>query len=204
MMQTNAVRAGAGRKVGLYVETVAVGAPKCRLCECKLGSGDDAQAMVCGECRGRPEAKRLGPVPAAGPVPKGARDFTPADRSLIRAVGGYMPVNKLLATLNARLAVDLGPDAAGYTLEQLGTELATLGIASAQAANEKGRASSGPGPDWAALRRLLAQARASGVLDQITEQTIDDFAIVFSLNAAQVLQIKDVILKSQEEETSNG
>lgn len=208
MMETATAREG--RTVGCYVETVLVGVQRCRLCECKLGTGDDVQALVCVECAGRPEAARLGPPPAAGGVPKGAREFTAADKSLIRAVGGYMPVGKLLTTLNTRLVADLGPDAARYTLEQLGMELEAQGVTVAPAARatSDGQAARGGlvegGNDWAALRRMIGQARRSGVLAQISEQTIDDFAVVYSLSAAQVLHLKEVILKSQEQEVGDG
>lgn len=210
MMQTAAANAGDGRTVGCYVETIRVGVQRCRLCECKLGEADDFEALVCVECSGRPEAKRLGPPPAAGTVPKGAREFTAADKSLIRAVGAYMPVGKLLTTLNTRLVADLGPDAARYTLEQLGMELEAQGVAAKPAPREAGEAGGRDGGvqergnDWAALRRMIGQARRSGVLAKISEQTIDDFAVVYSLSAAQVLHLKEVILKSQEQEVGNG
>lgn len=205
MMQATMATVGEARTVGMYVETVRVGVQRCRLCECKLGARDNPETLVCAECADRPEAQRLGPPPAAGTVPKGAREFTPADQSLIRAVGGYMPVSKLLTILNTRLSADLGPDAARYTLEQLGMELEAQGVAAKLSARSSGdgaarEGAEGRGTDWAAMRRLIAQARRSGVLAQISEQTIDDFAVVYSLSAAQVLHLKEVILKSQETE----
>jgi hypothetical protein len=38
------------------------------------------------------------------------------------------------------------------------------------------------------------------VLDKVTRQLIDDFAVVFSLNGRQVLQLHDVLLKAKEDE----
>lgn len=159
-------------------------APRCRLCTCRLheGSNDDLDRALCGDCINRPEARRLGhTAPRAG----GARSFTPTDKSLIKSVSGYMPARQLLKVLNERLAADLGPDAQPYTMEQLHAE-----IGSTAAPANAG--------DWAGLRKLLATARREGVLDLVTAQVIDDFAVVFSLSSAQVLLLKDVVLAARE------
>lgn len=157
---------------------------KCRLCTCLLDpnrASDDLGRQVCSECRTRPEARRLGP-----PSPRGvARDFTAADKSLIRSVQGYMPPRQLLAILNERLAGDLGPDAAPYTMEQLHAELQHIPTATSAG-------------DWGGLRKLLAHARRDGVLELLDVQLIDDFAVVFSLSSAQVLRLKDVVLSAKE------
>lgn len=156
--------------------------PRCRLCTCRLEPTTDNIAMlVCIDCSKRPEAQHLGPPPAANGT-SSARGFTPADRSLIKQVHSFMPTQKLLELLNERLLADLGPDARRYTIEQLHAELRT-----ASATNS----------DWAGLRKLLAQARQSGALDLITAQTIEDFAVVFSLTPAQAMRLKDVILSSR-------
>lgn len=169
---------------------------KCCLCGCKLGNDpdDDEQALLCSSCAERPEAQRLlmGKAPQArtgSPRPP-ARDFTPAEKSLIRTVHGLMPATQLLALLNERLACDLGPDAAPYTLEQLYVE---TGQAIASTTADGGPA------DWTQLRRLIAQARVNGVLEQITSQVVDDFAVVFSLNARQVMKLKEILLPATEE-----
>lgn len=168
------------------VSAIAPTGIKCRLCRCLLDpdrAEDDLRLAVCGECRTRPEARRLGALPASAAA--GAREFTAADKSLIRSVQGYMPPRQLLGILNERLVADLGPDAEPYTMEQLHAELQTA----------PGSAGAG---DWASLRKLLAQARRQGVLEAVTPQLIDDFAVVFSLSPAQVLRLKDVVLSAKE------
>ena len=167
---------------------------KCVLCGFRLGMDldDDEAKGVCADCKDRPEAKRLGKVGAqagaAGPR-KSAREFTEAERSLIKKVHGYMQPSQLLTILNERLACDLGPDAMPYTMEQLHSEVGeTTGCA-----KEGAR-------DWASLRKLMARARRSGVLGKIDEQVVHDFAVVFQLNAKQVMSIKDIVLRGGEEE----
>ena len=46
---------------------------------------------------------------------------------------------------------------------------------------------------------LLAKARREGVLDQINEQVINDFAVVYSLNQKQVMTLKDILLNGEDE-----
>lgn len=115
-----------------------------------------------------------------------ARSFTAAEKGLIRKVHGFMPAKQLLDILNERLVSDLGPDAVPYTMGQLYGEI--------------GDASGAPagGHDWPSLRKLLAKAERDGVLNAIDEQTIDDFAVVFSLNSKQVMVLKDIILQAKE------
>lgn len=162
----------------------AVAAARCRLCRCRLyaGTRDDLATGLCGVCRDRPEARRLG----AGKVEGAARAFTAADKALIKSVASYMPPRQLLAVLNERLLADLGPDVEPYTMEQLHAEMRT----SPAPANAD---------DWAGLRKLLAKARRDGVLQLVTGQVIDDFAVVFSLSSAQVLRLKDVVLSARED-----
>lgn len=114
------------------------------------------------------------------------RPFTPAEKALIRKVNGYMPAQQLLEILNERLASDLGPDEPQHTMEQLYAE---IGEADAMPAG---------GHDWSSLRKLLAKARREGVLQAVTRQVIDDFAVVFSLSSAQVLRLQDVLLRAAE------
>jgi hypothetical protein len=173
----------------------------CRLCTCGLDQQeeDDLERRICASCKDRPEARRLGiglaPLPPRRPhapgAPKaasGAREFTAAELSLISKVHHLMPVQQLLDLLNERLVCDLGPDAARYTHEQLQGQIANMSPAGARAG----------GHDWPSLRKLLAQARRAGVLSQITEQVIDDFAVVFSLNPKQVMALKDILLQPAE------
>lgn len=172
----------------------AAGAVRCRLCTCLLGTeaDDDPGVALCGSCRRRPEARRLGlHAPAAArarpEASRPARDFTDAERALIRKIHGFMPAQQLLALLNERLACDLGPDATPYSMEQLHAAIGGCAVAAPTG-----------GLDWAAQRKLIAQARRAGLLAAITEQLIDDFAVVFSLNPKQVLVLRDTLLQPQE------
>jgi hypothetical protein len=141
-------------------------------------------------------ARRPGSTPSApaGTIVHTAdsrpRPFTDADRALIRKIGAFMSPSKLLDTLNERLACDLGPDEPPYTLDQLNASLAEIhGAANPEAL----------GRDWPSIRKLLAQARRAGVLDQINDSVIDDFAVVFQLNAKQVVELKDIVLGAKDD-----
>ncbi len=130
--------------------------------------------------------------PRAGqavPCTATTRPFTTAEKSLIRKLHGFMQAEQLLRILNDRLMCDLGSDAVPYTMEQLYTEIG----------DAAGAVPSGE-HDWASLRKLLAKARDEGVLASISAQVIDDFAVVFSLNAKQVLRLKDILLHDNEED----
>jgi hypothetical protein len=131
---------------------------KRKLCQCKLSSeiGDDLNALVCGSCKQRPEARRLGK--GVGNAFGSARAFTDAERALISKLHGYMPAAQLLGILNERLMSDVGPDAMLYSMEQLYAEIG------------EAAAASGGTRDWPSLRKLLAQARRSGVLEAVSEQ----------------------------------
>ena len=133
-----------------------------------------------------------GPKPAGSRLDRknrGTRGFTEAEKSLIRKTHGYIPVQQLLGILNERLKNDLGPNATPYMAEQLHAEIAK--VAGAVPTNGSG---------WAALRKLLAQARANGTLDLITDQIIGDFAVVFLAAPNQVIRLKDVLLNREEDE----
>lgn len=179
---------------------------KCRLCLVKLDPDeeDDFGRLLCDSCKTRPEAKRLGPVqvsPPAAPQVKDtapAREFTVAERSMIRKIHCFVPTQQLLDLLNERLACDLGPEASPYTVEQLHVAIAELG-----AAGQGGHAK-GLGAGWASLRQVLSQARRAGVLDLVNEQVIADFAVVFQLNAKQVLNLKDILLNATQDRALDG
>lgn len=178
---------------------------QCVLCRCRLTSAYAIARGLCGSCSERPEAVALprdatgratrGVRPQAVPTPAAAatssaqsptpRAFTPADRSLIKAVHAFMPTAQLLETLNLRRQADQGQHAPPYTLEQLHAEVQTL-VGPVKA------------DDWAGLRQLLAAARASGVLEAITMQTVEDFATVYQLSPGQLLHLKDVLLHAKE------
>ncbi len=175
---------------------------KCRLCRCALSEDeeDDVVAELCSSCKVRPEARRLGirladpvdvlsPATPSRPSAKGVRDFTPAEKSLIAKVHAFMPPQQLLTLLNERLFSDLGPDVDPYTPDQLHAAVAAAAGGAVQ-----------PTSSWAGLRKLINQARRSGVLAQVTAQVIDDFAIVYGLNAKQVLVLKDTLLLNNTED----
>lgn len=128
---------------------------------------------------------REGAAVSEKPVVKPARAFTDAERSLIKKVHGYIPAAQLLGILNERLASDLGPDVRPHTMEQLHAEIGSV-------------AAPAGGHSWASLRKLLVQAERNGVLSMITEQVINDFAVVFSVTPKQVVGLKDILLQRQE------
>src|SRR6185436_11331953 len=143
----------------------------CRLCEGRMDSDqDDKRNGLCWSCKDRPEARRLKatpiqaarPVPPTSPTPPGPRparlrpEFSAADKSLIQRLGPILPVGDLLRLLNERLEANQ-PDALPFTLEQLQAALPTTVTTN----------------DWAAVRKLLTHARASGLLGTITPQVID-------------------------------
>jgi hypothetical protein len=175
-------------------------APRCKLCGCKLvmGSGDNMEAELCRDCKRRPAAapaSRIGtanaaPATSAAAVhrpPKGAplkpRAFSSADVALIKSLH-HLPAAQLLELLNGR-HVDDG--FAPFTREQLYEQWKAVDTDLARAG------------EWASLRKLLNQARRTGVLAAITPQLVDDFAIVFSLSPAQHMHVRDVIRSAQEE-----
>lgn len=137
---------------------------------------------------GRAPAKPTEPPQSHRPAANSPRDFTAADRALIRRVHGYMSKLQLLGILNERQACDLGHAATPFTIDQLQAEIDS--VSSAVPSN---------GDDWASMRKLLAQSRCAGVLGLITEQVINDFAVVYSLNQKQVLTLKDIVLQARED-----
>lgn len=119
------------------------------------------------------------------------RKFSEADKSLIRKLHAFMAPKPLLDILNDRLVTDLGEDSNLFSIDQLRAEIES----------QTNGAVAGGGGDWASLRQLLAKARRDGVLDQVDEQVINDFAIIFSINQKQVLTLKDILLRNEEDES---
>ena len=156
---------------------------RCRLCGCRIDGDREADRTIpaCGSCKARPDVQ--------GPRnPHPARAFTEAEQSLIRKVHGYLPPMQLLSILNDRLRSDLGPDAQPYTIEQLHAEI--VAAPGSRLAGDRG---------WGSLRKLLAQARRAGTLDQVNEQVINDFAVVFSLSPKHLMRLKDILLHQVED-----
>lgn len=190
----------------------AAARPKCRLCESFLDEDrDDLDFLICKSCSTHPDALQLGAPsktnpPAAPkraqprtqpalvsikpPTPPKPRSFTPADIGLIRQLSGAIPTTTLLSLLNDRLVADLGPSAPRYTLDQL-----EQAREQAQPAESAAR-----GSDWATLRQALEHARRNGLLQQITAQTVEDFAVIFKLTPAQLMRVKDVLFTSDDDE----
>ena len=132
--------------------------------------------------------RRASPSHATGHPSTKPRDFTAADKALIRRVHAYMNPLQLLGILNTRLTCDLGEGVSLFTIDQLRAEIASVSSAVPAGGN-----------DWGSLRKLLAKARRDGVLDGISEQTVNDFAVVFSLNQKQLLSLKDTVLQAGED-----
>ncbi|MGE4241751.1 hypothetical protein [Ramlibacter sp.] len=137
---------------------------------------------------GAPAAAKRAHVASSLSV-RSAREFTLAEKSLIAKVHGFMPAQQLLDILNDRLRSDLGDDARPYTMAQL-QEIVDRVAPTAPAG----------GHDWASLRKLLAVAKRDGVLAKVTGQVIDDFAVVWGLNARQVMALKDTLLSDRGDE----
>jgi len=174
----------------------------------KPEDGDDVANGLCSGCRTAPAAADLAPppgvsaahaatsnsptpaTPAALAAPARPRAFNAADLALIRRVGAIMAPPQLLSVLNERLVADVGSHVTRYSLAQLQDAIAQAhGQASAQRFTR----------DWPSLRRLLTRARREGVLAQIDEQVINDFAVVFQLTTKQTLELKDIVLPATQE-----
>jgi hypothetical protein len=181
---------------------------RCRVCTCALGLDDDRTRGVCVDCANRPEGKRLlaravapgvtptaapsktaaptaPPIAVAAPPPAQERPFSPAEKSLIRHMHHVLPPADLLRVLNDRLQADVGPGVPLWTLEQVHAETTTLQRTSGAS-------------DWEGLRQIVRLARHGGVLDSITAEVINDFAMVFQLSSAQLMTLRDVIRSAKE------
>lgn len=153
--------------------------PTCRLCTGTLDAGADPTRRLCSSCVTRPEAAK-----ASAPAPL-AEAFTPAECRLVQTLHRQVPIADLLRLLNLRRVADLGPTAPRHSVATLEAEI-------------RRHAAATPTSDWSGLRRVIGDARRSGVLARVTPQVLEDFAIVFSLTPAQILHLKDVITHAQE------
>ena len=179
--------AEAGRYAPATPHKAPAAGRRCRVCGCciKRDAEADLTIQACGSCKSRPEARRLRSV-ASTQAP--AREFTDAERSLIRKIHGYVPAQQLLGILNDRLLGDLGPEATPYAAEQLHAEIAAIPGTARTADNS-----------WAALRKLLTRAERDGTLRRISEQVVNDFAVVFSLSPKHLMLLKDILLQPAED-----
>lgn len=166
---------------------------RCQLCGVLLNevNGDNKATGRCRDHLNTPlpgKATSTKPSASTSPATGTAAPpaFTIAEHSLIGSIGAHLPASELLKLLNDRLVADRGPGVALHTLEQLQRQ-----VQSVRATHTDG--------GWSAQRRILAKARASGVLPLLTPQVIDDFAIVFRLGAAQVTHLRDVVASATED-----
>lgn len=157
--------------------------PKCRLCGVRLDAADHRDAGICSMCDSRPEARPF--LRGAGRVVPRPRAFTVAEKSLIRRLHAHLPIEELLRILNERLAADT-PDAAPFTRAQVQAEIDPLLDASAAHGA------------WGGLRRVIQDARASGLLASVTPAAVDDFVVLFQLSPAQRTRLQDVLTHVQE------
>lgn len=91
------------------------------------------------------------------------REFSPAEKSLISKAYTFMTRKALLDVLNERLVADQGKDADLYTITQRDAEITKVQERAPQ-----------PTSGWAGMRRLLAEARRTGLLPRITDQVVSD------------------------------
>ncbi|HDR9174284.1 hypothetical protein [Burkholderia vietnamiensis] len=176
-------------------DDVVPAAQRCRVCNHPMEGldGDDVPRRICGYCLKQPAGKRLLAMEAAratgtsaGVGSRQPPPFTAAEKSLIKRLRSLMPAQQLLDILNDRLQPDRADESRLHTLAQLQGEI--------------GSHAAGVGTfDWAGMKKLLAKASRDGVLGRITDQLIDDFAVVWSLNSKQVVALKDIVLGAQEE-----
>ncbi len=149
----------------------SAGNAHCPACHGRLFA-HEVKVGVCDICREHPVGRRIlvrlrAKAPLQAPAPE--RDFTTADKALIGKLHHHLQPTELLDLLNDRLQTDVGP--AGDSVAG--------------------------GADWAGLRRQIAEAARSGLLDTATPQMLDDFAVVFSLSPSQSMRAKDTILAAK-------
>ena len=175
----------------------------CLNCRISLGMdhNDDPRTLpgaLCADCKATlsPSARRALSGAQAGSAAsidkngsarssRTSRSFTAADSWLIAKSHSFMQPEMLLGILNDRLCLDRGGECAPYTMEQLHKAIAVLTPEVPE---------DGTGQDWPSIRRVLGQARRSGLLATVTEQLVLDFAVVFQLNARQIMTLKDIVL----------
>jgi hypothetical protein len=145
---------------------------RCQRCGLRLSeeNDDDLEQALC-------EAHKK---PRSMPSP---REFNDAELAMINRLHRFMPTTQLLHTLNERLAADAPGQGSRFTMNQLEQAIAKP--------KAKPHAMSG---SWADTRKQLSAASRAGTLALVDEQLIDDFAIVYSLNARQVMMLKDIVL----------
>lgn len=157
---------------------------KCRLCSNLLRTreGDDFELQACARCKtSRPNQLRRQLDRDGVPVV-----LSDAERAVVGRLHGLMPADQLLEVLNGRREAD-HPALPLLSVRDLAAEVECL----------QGRAQDN---GWVSLRRVIAEARRQGVLDRVTTEVIDDFAVAFQLTRGQVLHLKDVLLSSEGED----
>lgn len=165
---------------------------RCQLCANAMSSkdGDDLELGACARCVATRPAKveelRRRAGSKAGATAGPGQEFNEAEKALITRLGGLTPLPKLLQLINDRRQADR-PGCTPFTLQQL--------------QDEHDRITGRPKDSgWVVMRRLLQDARKTGVLQKVTAEVIDDFAIVYQLTRGQVLHLKDVLLGDGEED----
>jgi len=167
---------------------------RCRLCASALSSkdGDDLEIGGCARCKVKKPAKfaelqkRAAPTGGRSSAATAEHQFNDAEKALITRLGGLTPLPKLLQLINDRRQSDK-PGSPLFTIQQL--------------QDEHDRITSRPTDSgWVVMRRLLRDARETGVLQKVTAEVIDDFAIVYQLTRGQVLHLKDVLLGDGEDD----
>lgn len=165
---------------------------RCQLCANAMSSkdGDDLELGACARCVATRPAKveelRRRADSKAGATAGSGQEFNEAEKALITRLGGLTPLPKLLQLINDRRQADK-PGSPLFTIQQL--------------QDEHDRITSRPTDSgWVVMRRLLRDARETGVLQKVTAEVIDDFAIVYQLTRGQVLHLKDVLLGDGEDD----
>jgi hypothetical protein len=149
-------------------------------------SGDDLQGKRCKLCSGRDGGAVEKPpsrVSAVSPVIA----LSPAEKGLVSRLYGFMETSRLLDLLNDRRVADIGAGAALVTFEQLQRETRQDGPPNCGVL------------DFPTLRKVIRQAERDGTLAAIDENVINDFAVVFGLNAKQVIGLKDALLTREDD-----
>ncbi len=120
------------------------------------------------------------------PRPPTALPFSPAELSLIGRVHGFLEPARLLELLNERRQADGKTGTAQVSFQQLQAEI-----------NKTAKVR--PSNDFVSLRKAIRQAEKDGTRAAISEATIGDFAVIFQLNAKQVITLKELILQGEED-----